>query len=144
MKMIFAELGFDSSGPIQHQSLCREPIMAHSFLDPCEKMEWNSVHNTNTFFLSRTCSWNCHLQRDVHFFSLNVLRRIPSGLAALHWATWSSKHGWELLSQFPPFLYFSMIFLNHRNFSYLSNIMFIFDRCRRSSAVVTPAKYERG
>ena len=46
-----------------------------------------------------------------------------------------------LLSQFPPFLYFS-------NFSALSktlpllDITFIFDRCRCSSAAVVPVKYK--
>ena len=50
-----------------------------------------------------------------------------------------SNLGWGLLSQFFPFCYFP-------HFSLLSkqtkNITFIFGRCHRSSAVVTPVKYE--
>ena len=48
---------------------------------------------------------------------------------------------WGLLSQFSLFLYLPIFHSNHNN-SYLYDIMFISDRCHRSSAVETPSKYE--
>ena len=49
-----------------------------------------------------------------------------------------NKQGWGLLNNFPH----SLIFQNHQNSAHLLSITFIFDRCHRSSAAVTPVKYE--
>ena len=48
--------------------------------------------------------------------------------------------GWGLLSQFPPFCYFT-IFQHHQYTCWLLNITFIFDRCHCSLPAMTPAKY---
>ena len=50
--------------------------------------------------------------------------------------------GWGLLSQFHPFRYFPNFFQHCQNTCWLLNSMFIFDRCRRSSAAVAPVKYK--
>ena len=46
--------------------------------------------------------------------------------------------GWGWLQRFPPFL-FLYFFSNYQN---IREITFIFDRCHRSLAAVTPVKYE--
>ena len=51
--------------------------------------------------------------------------------------------GWWLLSQFPPLRYFRNFFQHCRNTSQQLNITFMFVRCQRSSAAVTPVKYEK-
>ena len=47
-----------------------------------------------------------------------------------------------LLGKFPPFCYFPIFFQNYETTGYLVNISFIFDRCHRSLAALTPVKYE--
>ena len=49
--------------------------------------------------------------------------------------------GWGFLKQFPTFHCFPN-FQHHRNTRLILNITVIFDRCRRSSAAVTPVKYK--
>ena len=48
--------------------------------------------------------------------------------------------GWGLLSQFPPFRHFPH-FQHCQNTCLLLNILFMFNRCGRSSAAMAPVKY---
>ena len=75
--------------------------------------------------------WLCVVRGDEYFYAdfPQQMRELAKIISAL---------GWGLLSQLPPFHYFPN-FECRQNTRYI-NITFIFDRCRRCSAAVTPVK----
>ena len=96
-----------------------------------EVLSW-SVQNFKTIGQLKQVLWTNEISRDI------CLIWVSDGHP-----TWTAfpVQGWGLLGRFPPFLDFPNVSttLNRR---YLLNITLIFDRCCRSSAAVTPVKYE--
>ena len=81
-----------------------------------------------------------HWSLVTHLY-VNKVRQSVCRYWILAYPSPSQYMGWGLLSKFPPFRYFRF-FKHCQNTRYLLNITFIFDRCRRSWAAVTPVKYE--